>query len=238
MIPARFDYQRAESVDHAIELLGSREEERRSLAGGHSLLPMMKLRFARPATLVDIGPLTELSYVRDTGDTALDRRVDPAPRRAPRPARARALRSCPYRGRARGRPPGPPPRHDRRVGVARRSGGRPAAIMLALDAELVVKGPSGEWTLPADGFFQGYYQCALGEQDVLTEIRIPKADGAYVKFHRRAQDWATVGVAVARSNGSGPCGPDEHGPDSGPGGGRRGGARLRVVSGRCCRAGR
>ena len=204
MIPARFDYERAESVDHAIELLGSREGAK-ILAGGHSLLPMMKLRFARPATLVDIGPLTELSYVRDTGDTlsigALTRHHDvhhdPLVRE-----------HCALLSYAAGLVGDPQVRHRGTIGGSV-SHGDPAAdlpaIMLALDAELVVKGPSGEWTLPADGFFQGYYQCALGEQDVLTEIRIPKLGGSswsYLKFRRRAQDWAIVGVAAVQNGGT------------------------------------
>jgi carbon-monoxide dehydrogenase medium subunit len=77
--------------------------------------------------------------------------------------------------------------------------------MVALEAEMVVKGPSGEWVLPAVDFFKGYYQCALGDQDVLTEVRVPKLGGSrwsYLKFRRRAQDWAIVGVAAVQNGGT------------------------------------
>ena len=77
-------------------------------------------------------------------------------------------------------------------------------VLLALDATLVVKGPGGERTVPASDFFKGFFESALGAQDLLTEIRVPKLAGAgwnYQKFHRRAQDWAIVGVAAVASNG-------------------------------------
>jgi len=79
------------------------------------------------------------------------------------------------------------------------------AVLVALEAELVVRGPGGERTIEAGDFFRGFFETALGLQDVLTEIRVPKFEGAgwaYLKFHRRQQDWATVGVAAVRSNGS------------------------------------
>ena len=90
VIPAAFDYDVAESVDHAIELLGA-DEDAKLLAGGHSLIPALKLRIARPSKLVDIGRLAELSYVRDAGDAARDRRADAAQGRPRRPAPAGAL---------------------------------------------------------------------------------------------------------------------------------------------------
>jgi carbon-monoxide dehydrogenase medium subunit len=204
MIPARFDYERAESVDHAIELLGSREGAK-ILAGGHSLLPMMKVRLARPATLVDIAPITELSYVRDAGDKlavgALTRHHDihhdPLIRE-----------HCEILSFAAGLVGDPQVRHRGTIGGSV-SHGDPAAdypgIMAALEAEMVVKGPSGEWVLPAIDFFKGYYQCALGDQDVLTEVRVPKLEGAtwsYLKYRRRAQDWAIVGVAAVKNGGT------------------------------------
>ena len=204
MIPARFDYEVAGSVDEAVELLGSRDDAK-LLAGGHSLLPLMKLRFARPELIVDIGRLSDLSYVRDDGDRvaigALTRHHDVA--------NAGALQaSCGLVSHTAGLIGDPQVRHRGTIGgsVAH---GDPAsdlpAVLLALDAELVVRGPGGERTVAAGDFFQGLFQTALGEQDVLTEIRVPKLDGAgwaYEKFTRRAQDWATVGASVVRRNGS------------------------------------
>jgi carbon-monoxide dehydrogenase medium subunit len=204
MIPARFDYEVAGSVDEAVELLGSRDDAK-LLAGGHSLLPLMKLRFARPELIVDIGRLSDLSYVRDEGDRvaigALTRHHDVA-------NDAVLQASCGLVSHTAGLIGDPQVRHRGTIGgsVAH---GDPAsdlpAVLLALGAELVVRGPGGERTVAAEEFFHGLFQTALGEQDVLTEIRVPKLDGAgwaYEKFNRRAQDWATVGAAVVRQNGS------------------------------------
>jgi carbon-monoxide dehydrogenase medium subunit len=207
VIPATFDYEVAESVDHAIELLGSREDAK-LLAGGHSLLPLMKLRFARPAVLVDIGRLGDLSYVRDAGDSlaigALTRhrdvQTDPL-----------LQEHCPIVSSTAGKIGDPQVRHRGTIGgsVAH---GDPASdlptVLLAVDAEFVVQGAGGERTVPAGDFFTGTFETALGPQDVLREIRVPKlgndAVWSYLKFTRRAQDWATVGVAVVgkRRNGS------------------------------------
>jgi carbon-monoxide dehydrogenase medium subunit len=204
MIPARFDYEVAGSVDEAVELLGSRDDAK-LLAGGHSLLPLMKLRFARPDLIVDIGRLSDLSYVRDDGDRvaigALTRHHDVANDGV-------LQASCGLVSHTAGLIGDPQVRHRGTIGgsVAH---GDPAsdmpAVLLALDAELVVRGPGGERTVDAGEFFQGLFQTALGEQDVLTEIRVPKLDGAgwaYEKFSRRAQDWATVGAVVVRQNGA------------------------------------
>jgi aerobic carbon-monoxide dehydrogenase medium subunit len=201
MIPARFDYEVAESVDQAIELLGS-SDDAKLLAGGHSLLPLMKLRFAQPKLLVDIGRLADLSYVREDGDRiaigALTRHHDVANDTVL--AKANALVSTTAAGIG-----DPQVRHVGTIGGSVAHGDPAAdmpAVLVALEAELVARGPKGERTIAAGDFFTGFLETALHPQEVLTEIRVPKAEGAYVKFHRRAQDWATVGVAVARSNGS------------------------------------
>lgn len=204
MIPAKFDYEVADSVEHAIELLGS-SEDAKLLAGGHSLLPLMKLRFARPSLLVDIGRIPDAAYVRDAGDRvaigALTRHHDVA--------NDPLLREhCPLVSHVAEGIGDPQVRHRGTIGgsVAH---GDPASdlptVLLALDAELVVRGPEGGRTLPARDFFTSFLETALGPRDVLTEIRLPKLAGtgwAYEKFTRRAQDWATVGVAAVRSNGS------------------------------------
>ncbi len=206
MIPAKFEYERAGSVDEALELLG--REDAKLLAGGHSLLPLMKLRLARPALLVDIGRLEELSYVRDAGEQlaigALTRHHDLA-------NDPLVQEHCPILSHAAGLIGDPQVRHRGTIGgsVAH---GDPASdlptVLLALDAELAVRGPGGERTVPAAGFFRGLFETALGAQDILTEIRVPKLGTwkgwSYVKFNRRAQDWATVGVAAVlrRDNGT------------------------------------
>ena len=233
MIPARFDYEVAGSVDEAVELLGSRDDAK-LLAGGHSLLPLMKLRFARPELIVDIGRLSDLSYVHDDGDRvaigALTRHHDVA-------NDAVLQASCGLVSHTAGLIGDPQVRHRGTIGgsVAH---GDPAsdlpAVLLALDAELVVRGPGGERTVAAGQFFHGLFQTALGEQDVLTEIRVPKLDGAgwaYEKFNRRAQDWATVGRGRGQAERLGSGRADEHGLDAGARERGRGGARLRVRRG-------
>jgi carbon-monoxide dehydrogenase medium subunit len=203
VIPAPFDYEVAGSVEDAIRLLGQADDAK-LLAGGHSLLPLMKLRFARPSLLVDIGRLADLSYVRDAGDRiaigALTRHHDLA-------TSALLKEQCPIVAYAAAQVGDPQVRHRGTIGgsVAH---GDPASdlptVLVALDAELHASGPGGEQTFAAGDFCKGFLETALGAQDVLTEIRVPKAPGgcAYVKFNRRAQDWATVAVAAVVSNGS------------------------------------
>lgn len=207
MIPATFEYEVAESVEHAVELLGSKEDAK-LLAGGHSLIPLMRLRFARPGTLVDIGRLQELAYVRDAGQQIAigalarhhDVEHDPL-----------LQEHCPLVSSTAGEIGDPQVRHRGTIGGSVAHGDPAsdlATVLLALDAELIVRGPDGERVVGAGEFFQGLFETALGPQDVLTEVRVPKlgagAGWSYLKFRRRAQDWATVGVAalVRRQNGT------------------------------------
>lgn len=206
MIPAAFDYVVAEHPDHAIELLGKREDAK-LLAGGHSLLPAMKLRLARPALLVDIGRINAYSYVREDGDAvaigALTRHKDVA--------ESAVLREhCPLVSHVAGEVGDPQVRHRGTIGGSL-AHGDPASdlpsVVLALDAELVAKGAKGERRIAAADFFTGVFQTALAPDEMLVEIRVSKLGSAgwsYVKMNRRAQDWATVAVAavVQRSNGS------------------------------------
>jgi carbon-monoxide dehydrogenase medium subunit len=206
MIPARFDYEVAESPEHAVELLGRYGEEAKLLAGGQSLLNFMKLRFAQPSALVDIGRLAELDYVRDDGERiaigALTRYEDAH--------RNELLRSqCPLLAHACGEVGDPQVRHIGTVGGGIAHGDPASDVstaLVALDGELVVRGPGGERTVSAREFFKSPFETDLGPQDLLTEVRVPKVAGrgwSYLKFHPRAQDWAIVGVAalVERSNG-------------------------------------
>jgi carbon-monoxide dehydrogenase medium subunit len=202
MIPAAFDYVRAGSVDEAISLLGSRDDAK-LLAGGHSLLPAMRLRVSRPGTLVDIGRLGDLSYVREDGDTvaigALTRHHDVA-------GSDLLQGSCPIVAYTAAQIGDPQVRHVGTIGgsVAH---GDPAAdlpsVLLALEATLVAQGPGGSREIAATDFFRSLLETALAPDEILTEIRVPKTSGgwSYLKFNRRAQDWAMVGVAAIRSNG-------------------------------------
>ncbi len=204
MIPAPFDYEVATSADHAIALLGEHGEDAKLLAGGHSLLPLMKLRLAAPSVLIDIGRLPGQSYVRDGGDHiavgALTTHEDVH--------QSDLLRSqCPLLAHTAGEIGDPQVRHRGTIGGAV-AHADPASdiptVLLALDADLVVQGPGGTRTLPAAGFWTGLFESAVGPQDLLTEIRVPKVPGAgwsYQKFHPRAQDWAIVGVAALARNG-------------------------------------
>ena len=126
MIPAAFDYVRASSAEEAIRLAGEHGDDAKFLAGGHSLLPLMKLRLAQPAVLVDIGRITDLSYIRDDGDHIAIGALTTAPRRRDLAGARRARPAARPRGEPRRRPAGPPPRHDRRVDRPRRPGQRPA----------------------------------------------------------------------------------------------------------------
>ena len=206
MIPASFDYEVAESVEHAVSLLGEREDAK-LIAGGHSLLPAMKLRISRPSLLIDIAGLAELDYVREDGDWiaigAVTRHKD---------VRDAALlqEHCPIVSFTAGQVGDPQVRHRGTIGGSV-SHSDPASdlpvVLFAVDAEMVVRGPGGERTIPALDFCTGVFQTALQEGELLVEIRVPKLPAStgwsYVKMSRRAQDWATVGAAavVERSNG-------------------------------------
>lgn len=202
MFPASFEYVRAGSLSEAISVL-SEDEEAKILAGGHSLLPLMKLRLAAPGTLVDIGKLTDLSFIEDKGDYiaigAMTRHHDIQ--------NSQLLKSSvPILSYVASLVGDPSVRHRGTIGgsVAHGDGASdlPAAI-LALDGQMVVNGPGGERIISATDFFVGFLETALAHGEVLTEIRVPKVSGgwSYQKFNRRAQDWAIVGVAAVK-NGS------------------------------------
>jgi carbon-monoxide dehydrogenase medium subunit len=207
VIPAAFDYEVAESVDHAIELLRA-DEDAKLLAGGHSLIPALRLRIARPSKLVDLGRLKELSYVRDAGTQlaigALTRHKD---------VRDDPLlqEHCPIVSTTAGVIGDPQVRHRGTIGGSLVHGDPASdlpAVILALGGELTIAGADGERTVPAAEFFRGVFETAVGPGEVLTEVRVPKLGAStgwsYLKLNRRAQDWATVGVAalVHRDNGN------------------------------------
>jgi carbon-monoxide dehydrogenase medium subunit len=205
VIPAPFDYVVAEHPDHAIELLGKREDAK-LLAGGHSLIPAMKLRLARPALLIDVGRIGDLSYVREEGDTiaigALTRHKDVA-------ASSVLEEHCAIVSSTAAQVGDPQVRHRGTIGGSL-AHGDPASdlpsVILAVGAELVARGPGGDRSVPAREFFTGVFQTVLAPDEMLVEVRVPKLGSAgwsYTKMARRAQDWATVAVAaVVHGNGS------------------------------------
>ncbi|MFZ6005255.1 MAG: FAD binding domain-containing protein [Actinomycetota bacterium] len=204
MIPSAFDYVRAESVDGAIAALAEHGDEAKLLAGGHSLLPLMKLRLAAPSVLVDIGRLSDLSYVRDAGDHIA---IGGLTRHRDLETSELLAEQAPILRHAAGQVGDPQVRHRGTIGGSI-AHGDPAsdlpAVLLALSATLVARGPGGDRTIEVDDFFTGFLETALEPTEVLTEIRVPKVGGAgwsFQKFNRRAQDWAIVGVALV-SNGS------------------------------------
>jgi len=206
MIPSAFDYVRADSADAAVAALVEHGEDAKLLAGGHSLLPLMKLRLAAPAVLVDIGRLSDLSYIRDAGDHVA---IGALTRHRDLEISDLLAEQAPILRHAAGEVGDPQVRHRGTIGgsVAH---GDPAsdlpAVLLALRATLVARGPDGERAIPVDDFFTGFLETALEPTELLTEIRVPKVAGAgwsFQKFNRRAQDWAIVGVALVRNGTAG-----------------------------------
>jgi len=213
MIPAPFEYARAGSVEEAISLLGS-DPDSKILAGGHSLLPAMRLRVARPSMLVDIGRIADLSYVREDGDRlaigALTRHHDVA--------NAEALQQlCPIVAHAAGQIGDPQVRHMGTIGGSVAHGdpaGDLPAVLLALDAEFVAQGPNGTRTVAATDFFTSLFETALAPDEVLTELHEVPAAGAGLGRGRRLR---------RPRERRGPRGPDEHGAHTVARGRRRGG---------------
>ena len=207
MIPAPFEYERAGSLEQAIQLLGQREDAR-ILAGGHSLIPLMRFRLARPSTLVDIARIDELSYIRKDGGEiaigALTRHRDVE--------RSELLReACPIVPFAASGIGDPQVRNVGTIGgsVAHADpAGDLGPVLLAIGARFVIRGPGGSSrTVPAGGFFRGLFETDLARDEILTEIRVPelgRRGWSYLKFHRRAIDWALVGVAAVTGSDGGP----------------------------------
>jgi carbon-monoxide dehydrogenase medium subunit len=208
MIPAAFDYLRAGSVDEAVAALAEHGDEAKLLAGGQSLLPLLRLRLAYPSMVIDLTRVDELRGIRDDGDaivigamtTHYDVMHDPLVRE-----------HCGVLAIATGLVGDPQVRNRGTLGGALAHAdpaGDLPAVALALKAEMVVRGPGGERRLPAAEFFVDYLQSALAADEVLVAVRVPKLVGHwgydYQKFHRVSQAWAIVGACavVRRDNGS------------------------------------
>jgi aerobic carbon-monoxide dehydrogenase medium subunit len=206
MIPAKFDYTRPSSLGEATAALADGGEDAKVIAGGQSLLPLLRLRFSYPSVLIDVGGLDELRGVRDRGDvleigaltTHYELTRDPL-----------IAAHCGLLAQAAGTIADPAVRHRGTIGGALAHAdpaGDLPAVITALDATLVATGPSGTRSISPADFFTDYLTTSLGPEEVLTAIQVPKLDGwgyRYEKFHITAQAWAIVGVAavVQRSNG-------------------------------------
>ncbi len=199
MIPAAFDYTVAESAEHAIQLLGEYGDEAKLLAGGHSLIPMMKFRLATPTQLIDVGRIDDLSYInRSNGHVAIG-----AMTKHTELENSDVLaEACPMLAHVASLVGGPAVRHRGTLGGtlahADAASDLPAAV-LALGGTIVAQGPNGQREIAATDFFTSYFESALEPDEMIVEVRVPANTGGwnYQKFNRRAQDWAIVGVAVA-----------------------------------------
>jgi carbon-monoxide dehydrogenase medium subunit len=206
MIPAKFDYTRPSSLDEAVSALAAGGEDAKVIAGGQSLLPLLRLRFSYPTVLVDVGALDALRGVRDLGaeleigalTTHYELTRDPL-----------VAAHCGLLAEAAGTIADPAVRHRGTIGGALAHAdpaGDLPAVVTALDATIVATGPSGPRSIAPADFFTDYLTTSLAPGEILTAIRVPKLDGwgyRYEKFHVTAQAWAIVGVAAVarRANG-------------------------------------
>jgi aerobic carbon-monoxide dehydrogenase medium subunit len=199
MIPASFDYEVAESPAHALALLTQYGEDAKLLAGGHSLLPMMKVRLAQPGVLIDIARVSELSGIRVEGAEV----VIGATTRHAEVAESPLLKGeVPILAYAAAQVGDPQIRHRGTIGGSLAHSDPSADLpmtLLALGGSVEITGPSGVRVVGADDFFIGPFESALQPDELLTEVRVPRGGGVswgYQKFVRRANDWAIVGVAA------------------------------------------
>jgi aerobic carbon-monoxide dehydrogenase medium subunit len=204
MIAAEFDYAVATSVDDAIRLLEEAGTDAKPLAGGQSLLPLMKLRFTAPALLVDLRKLSELRGVQTGDDSfrigAMTRHADLQVRDDMGLIAAAAKKIADQQVRNRGT-----------IGGSLANGDAAAdlpAVLLALDGSVVVRGSGGEREIAAADLFEGYLTTSIAPGEILTEVRIPALVGygyGYEKFNRRSEDWAMVGVCALVKAADGVC---------------------------------
>ncbi|MDQ4115357.1 MAG: xanthine dehydrogenase family protein subunit M [Actinomycetota bacterium] len=200
MIPAKFDYVRPTSVEEAVQALQQGGEDAKILAGGQSLLPVLRLRLAAPSVVIDLGGIPELRRIAEDGDRVAIgamaahhdvMRDETVNRHVSLLAKATETVADPqvrHRGTLGGSLAHADPAGDL------------GAVALALDAEFVILGPGGTRLVPAAEFFQDYFTTAIGEDEILTQVRFPKYTGwktHYEKFNRTAQAWSMVAVAVA-----------------------------------------
>ena len=206
MIPAKFDYVLVDSAEAALAALTEHGDEAKLMAGGHSLIPLMKFRLATPTVVIDIGRIQDLSYIKDAGDHiaigALTRHM--------MVEKSDLLKAeVPLLAHCASQVGDPSVRHRGTIGGslahADAASDLPAAL-LALRGSVMVTGPNGAREVKADDLFAGFLENSLADDEMITEVRVPKAAGAgwsYQKFNRRAQDWAIVGVAAVLNGSAG-----------------------------------
>ena len=200
MIPAPFDYHRPGTLDEAVALLARHGDAAKVLSGGMSLLPVLKLRLGSVAHLVDIGRIPGLEYVKEEGGTL---RIGGGTRQATLERSELIAAKYPILRDAVVLIADPLVRNRATVG-GNLANGDPGndlpAIMIALGATLVVRGPKGERTIPANQFYKGIYSTALAPDEILTEVRVPmpppRSGGAYLKLKRKVGDFAAAAAAV------------------------------------------
>jgi carbon-monoxide dehydrogenase medium subunit len=198
MIPAAFDYYAPTSVDEALALLGQHEDAK-VLAGGQSLLPVLRLRLAAPETIVDLGRIEELRGVREDGDALVIGAMTPHSVVQSDPLVAEHARLISL---ATATIADPQVRHRGTFGgslVHADPAGDLPAVALALDASFVIAGATGRRTVAAADFFEGVFSTVVAEDELLVEVRVPKHTGwgaHYEKFTRIAQQWSIVAVAA------------------------------------------
>ncbi|MEH6619513.1 xanthine dehydrogenase family protein subunit M [Maribacter arcticus] len=200
MIPANFNYHKANTLKEAIALSQELGEEAKYMSGGHSLLPMMKLRFATPEHIIDISKIKGLSYIKEEGDLL---KIGALTTQTELEHNPNLKENYPIFGDAVWLTADPSVRNCGTIGgnIAHGDAANDQpALMLALRATIIAEGVDGTKSIPIDDFFHGFYMTALEPGDILTEIQIPKtkknSGGAYHKVERKVGDYATAGVAV------------------------------------------
>lgn len=199
MIPLAFDFELAESADHALALLVDHGDDAKLLAGGHSLIPLLKLRLAAPGVLIDISRLDDLRFIEDAGDVI---RIGALTRHRDLETSGVLAEHVPLLAHVASKVGDPQVRNRGTIGGSLAHGDAASdlpAAALALRATMVIQGSRGRREVPADEFFFGFLETAVREDEILVEVRVPKATGcawSYQKLSRRSQDYAIVGVAA------------------------------------------
>ena len=224
MIPQEFEYEHPSSVADAIAMLGKHGGEARILAGGHSLVPLMKLRLAAPDALIDIGGIASLRGITDTPDAIT---IGALTTHAQVAGSDVVAGGCPILAETAAGIGDSQVRNRGTIGGSLANAdphGDLPAVFLALGGEVTAEGPGGQRTISAADLFVDYLQTSLSADEIITAVRVPKAaKSAYVKFNRRAQDWAVVGAAAVVDGRLGPDRADRRRGDAGAGDGGRGG---------------
>lgn len=203
MIPAPFDYVRPSSLSEALDLLAKHGEDAKLLAGGHSLLPAMKLRLAQPTILIDIGRLEDLRFIRAEGDRLA---IGALSTHGELEASELLRTACPLLAETAALIGDVQVRNRGTIGGSLAHADPAAdwpAAMLALGADLELVGPEGRRTVPAEDFFVDLLQTALAPGEILTSLRVPRTGPtvAYEKFAQKASGFAICGVAVVQDQG-------------------------------------